>query len=264
MNSAAAASTVSKCIRALSKNCASANRHMSTGARGARGHGWLHKYRAGLGGRHLQGRYHKRDNAKLAAVNEEVFALNDSVNGSKKAYLDFEVEDEKAKGGDSPTIQRVTIELATAALPKTCQNFLALCQKEDEGNLTYEGSKVFKIEPKVGICLGDVTENNDGLQGSCHSSSNGSTDSPYSFEHESVVLSHAQKGMISMLSTGLDRNDSRFVITTVDDAPHLDGKYVAFGRVSEGIELLEDLVKNTYTKKGMPGVNIKVAKCGIL
>ena len=44
-------------------------RLMGTGSRGARGHGWLHKYRAGEGGRHLQGRYHNRDIEKLISIN---------------------------------------------------------------------------------------------------------------------------------------------------------------------------------------------------
>jgi cyclophilin family peptidyl-prolyl cis-trans isomerase len=67
-----------------------------------------------------------------------------------------------------------------------------------------------------------------------------------------------------MLSTGLDRNDSRFIITTVEDAPHLDGKYVAFGRVKEGMEVLDKLVKNTFTKKGRPTLDIQVVKSGVL
>ena len=112
--------------------------------------------------------------------------------------------------------------------------------------------------------MGDVTEKNDGLQGSCDSSVAREIGSPHTFAHESVVLSHAEKGIVSMLSTGLDKNDSRFMITTVDDAPHLDGKHVAFGRVKEGLDFLEDLVANIYTKKGQPTVAIEVVKCGEL
>ena len=159
---------------------------------------------------------------------------------------------------DQKEVKRITIELASAALPITCDNFAKLCR---DG---YENSKVFKIEPKAGICLGDTTEKNNGYQGSCHESVAKDTGNPHTFEHENTVLSHAQKGIVSMLSTGLDRNDSRFIITTVDDAPHLDGKYVAFGRVKEGMEVLEALVKNTFTKKGRPTLDIQVVKSGVL
>ncbi len=182
------------------------------------------------------------------------------------AFLDLKVDDHKET-------KRVTIELASEALPHTCRNFVSLCsssggsQDEVEGNLSYQNTKVFKIEPKVGICMGDVTGGNDGLQGSCHPSTVTSKEAqgnPHTFEHESTVLSHCSKGMVSMLSTGMDKNDSRFMITTVDDAPHLDGKYVAFGRVQEGLDVLEDLVKGVYTKKGRPTVDIEVVNCGVV
>lgn len=181
------------------------------------------------------------------------------------AYLDIQVgleDGQQDKDTNKNKKQRVLIELASTALPNTCANFMALCINGKEG---YESSKVFKIEPKVGICLGDVTAKNNGENGSCHSSAAvGEMHYSDTFAHESLVLSHAQKGMVSMLSTGLDKNDSRFVITTVDDAPHLDGKLVAFGRVTEGLHVLEDLVANVYTKKGRPTVNIEVVSCGVL
>lgn len=253
-------------------------RGFATGTRGSRGHGWLHKYRKGLGGRHLQGRYHNRDLEKRVAINNQVFALNDNHNHNHKerkrnvAFLDLKIEDKNET-------QRVTIELASEVLPNTCENFMALCtgtsatsastsstSSTQNENGTYQNSKVFKIEPKVGICLGDVTEANNGLQGTCHSSTpnQNATGSPDTFAHESTVLSHAQKGMVSMLSTGLDKNDSRFMITTVEDAPHLDGRYVAFGRVMEGLDVLEGLVKNVYTKKGRPQKSISIVNCGVL
>ena len=254
-------------------------RGFATGTRGSRGHGWLHKYRKGLGGRHLQGRYHNRDLEKRVAINNQVFALNDNHNHNRKerkrnvAFLDLKIEDKNET-------QRVTIELASEVLPNTCENFMALCTgtsgtstsssststSTQNENGTYQNSKVFKIAPKVGICLGDVTEANNGLQGTCHSSTpnQNATGSPDTFAHESTVLSHAQKGMVSMLSTGLDKNDSRFMITTVEDAPHLDGRYVAFGRVMEGLDVLEGLVKNVYTKKGRPQKSISIVNCGVL
>ena len=208
------------------------------------------------------------------------------------AYLDFKIGQQEDEWGavsgsgsgagaekegksnrNSGGLKRVTIELATEALPLTCQNFMALCEEKDanesEISHSYQNSKVFKIEPKVGICLGDIISST-GLSGSCHPSTSASATtatktntSPNTFSHESTVLSHAEKGMVSMLHSGRDRNDSRFVITT-KNAPHLDGKYVAFGRVKEGLDFLEDIVKNVYTRKGRPTVDIEVVKCGIL
>lgn len=240
------------------------HRTFASGTRGARGHGWFLKYRAGLGGRHLQGRFHNRDIDKRIAINRQVFGLNDKYNPKglnphhphrHLAYLDLQImEDQK------DTVHRIVIELATAALPKTCENFIKLCQDGE-----YKNSKIFKIEPKVGICMGDITEKNDGMQGRCHASlGNDIVGNPATFAHEKTVLSHVEKGIVSMLSTGLDQNDSRFMITTVEDAPHLDGRYVAFGKVKEGLNVLEEIVKNTYTKRGRPTVAIQVVESGTL
>jgi len=229
------------------------------GTRGARGHGWLKKYRAGLGGRHLQGRHHNRDKQKLVSINDEVFALNQSLNGvvgdkPTMTYIDLQIEGDKDP-------HRIIIELASAALPKTCGNFAALCKDESCG---YESTKVFKIEKNVGVCLGDNTPSNNGEGGKCHPDFAVEGHNPYSFEHEALVLSHAQKGMVTMLSSGLDKNDSRFMITTVNDSPHLDGKYMAFGRVKEGLEWLEKIAENTFTKRGKPISNIEVVSSGVL
>jgi len=120
-------------------------RSLATGAKGARGHGWYKKYRENRGGRHLQGRWHDRDVDKLNAINDRAFALNDS-SKSSKTYLDLSV------GGAEPG--RIVIELASAALPVTCENFVKLCS--DGGvvdasdrtaeNWGYKGTNVHKIE----------------------------------------------------------------------------------------------------------------------
>ena len=231
---------------------------MGTGSRGARGHGWLNKYRSGLGGRHLQGRYHARDTKALAELNNQVFALNaksgesNSSNSSNGAYLDLMVD-----GESEP--RRITIELASAALPETCENFLSLCESG------YELSKMFKIEKNVGLCFGDKRGSN-GEEGRCSDGLSKGDEAHKSqvFEHEPLVLSHAEKGMVSMLSPGLDKNDSRFIITTVEDAPQLDGSFVAFGRVKEGMKELEHIASSIFTKKGRPTVDVKVVSCGVL
>ena len=85
-----------------------AKRLLASGARGAKGHGWFNKYREGLGGRHLQGRWHDRDVAKLGEINDRVFALNASADADAptQAYLDVSVG-----GAES---RRIIIELASA------------------------------------------------------------------------------------------------------------------------------------------------------
>jgi len=57
------------------------------GSRGARGHGWWVNYRAGKGGRHLQGTYSHLDLESMAEWNDAVLGM-----GRKLAYLDVRVE----------------------------------------------------------------------------------------------------------------------------------------------------------------------------
>lgn len=239
-------------------------RTMATGTRGARGHGWLKKYRAGLGGRHLQGRWHFRNVDELNAVNDDVFAMNDSSTSNATdnlAYFDIIVGGEEAR--------RVVIELASAALPKTTENFKLLCKekgssnKEDSGDTIggYESTMVYKIEKTVGLCMGDIVSN-DGTGGRCHPKS-GTYMNPYSFEDEGHLISHTGPGIVSMMSPGVHRNDSRFLITTTD-APQLDGRFVAFGRVVNGMDVIEDINTGVFTKRGRPTVEIKIVGCGVL
>lgn len=233
-------------------------RQMGTGSRGARGHGWFRKYREGKGERHLQGRYHYRNVEELKQINDEVFSFNDDTHNdnSNSVYLDISVDGKDTK--------RVVIELASKALPVTCENFQKLCNshnnKEEWG---YQSTNVFKIEKNVGLCMGDVN-GLDGKGGMCHPSvAVPHAKVPYTFAHESHAISHVQPGIVSMLSSGLDKNDSRFIITT-NDAPQLDGLYVAFGRVQEGMDFIQDLAQNIYTRKGKPSVNIEIISCGSL
>jgi len=238
------------------------NRTMATGTRGARGHGWLKKYRAGLGGRHLQGRWHFRNVDELNAVNDDVFAMNNSTSkeDDNLAYLDISVGGEEAR--------RVVIELASAALPKTTENFKLLCKEkgtannEDEDIIGgYESTMVYKIEKTVGLCMGDIVSN-DGTGGRCHPNS-GTYMQPYSFEDEGHLISHTGPGIVSMMSPGVHRNDSRVLITTTD-APQLDGRFVAFGRVVNGMDVIEDINTGVFTKRGRPTVEIKIVGCGVL
>lgn len=218
---------------------------MGTGPRGARGHGWLQKYRTNRGGRHLQGRYHYRDADELSSINDRVFAMNPQAD---EVYLDLSV-------GGEPS-RRIVIELASALLPRTSSNFRLLCQ---DGS--YTRSNVYKIEKTVGLCMGDTIYNN-GMSGRCHPSL-ATRGSPYSFQDEGHYISHTSAGIVSMMSPSVHSNDSRFLITT-SDAPQLDGRFVAFGRVKEGMDVVDGIREGVFTKRGRPTVDITVVDSGLV
>ena len=220
------------------------------GTRGTRGHGWLTKYRENRGGRQLQGKWANRDVENLSKINDKVFEL-----GRSHAFLDFLVDKGNAGGDEEqqPDVmkKRIVVELAETALPNTVKNFLSLLEDEEVG---YKNTCVTKIEKKVGICF-------EAAGRWCHPS----VSETGRFDDEGFFISHtADKfGILSMMSPGVHKNDSRFVITT-KNAPQLDGKFVAFGRVVEDVDdVLKDL-ESVFTKRGVPASEIKVINCGRL
>lgn len=241
-SSAAAAAAARTLIVVAARRAQSqtSSRAFGTGSRGSRGLGWYTRYRDGRGGRHLQGKYWDRNVKELQEINDTVFRM-----GSLNYYLDLQV-------GDGAPLLRLELELATAALPLTCQNFTLL---GDDGQ--YDNTIVHKIEKGVGLCLGD-TQNKKGRGGACHESL-----SPYGSlpETEPLVLSHLP-GIVTMVCPGVDRVDSRFMVCT-NEAPHLDGTFVAFGRLLD-LEIVKDLEETQYTTRGLPNVDIKIVGCGPL
>jgi cyclophilin family peptidyl-prolyl cis-trans isomerase len=65
-----------------------------------------------------------------------------------------------------------------------------------------------------------------------------------------------------MVSSGVHRNGSMFYITTAA-CPHLDGRAVAFGRVTEGMDVVAAVTK-VYSVRGRPVSSVKVTKAGVL
>lgn len=57
---------------------------------------------------------------------------------------------------------------------------------------------------------------------------------------ESLLLKHGEAGLLSMANRGPNTNGSQFFVT-LRPAPHLDGKHVVFGRIVDGLPVLEAL-----------------------
>jgi cyclophilin family peptidyl-prolyl cis-trans isomerase len=256
-------------------------RSFATGARGARGLGWYTKYREGKGGRHLQGRWHKEkhpDSVEYRAKwNDAIFALNQNSDLLQKAAEQHFGEHSHQQlvpthvymdliGEDWEKPRRVLIELAVAALPRTCSNFIHLCESQDgpDGPVPgYANTTIHKIEKKVALCGGDVLLT-DGNNGKCHPSLS-ELPNGYTFLDEAFVISHSAgtPGIVSMASPGVHKNDSRFTITSTGMEHQLNGKFVAFGRVVDGFDAIEEL-DTVFTKRGRPANEIKIASCGSL
>jgi len=64
-----------------------------------------------------------------------------------------------------------------------------------------------------------------------------------------------------MVTSGMDKNESRFMILT-NQSPHLDGRCIGFGRVVGGMDVL-DSVSGVFTKRGVPAGELKIVDGGI-
>ncbi|CAG9311510.1 unnamed protein product [Blepharisma stoltei] len=155
---------------------------------------------------------------------------------TNKVFFDITIDD-KYEG-------RIIFGLYGKVVPKTVENFRALCTGENGVNgegipLHYKGSTFHMIVPGLMIQGGDFTRG-DGSGG----------ESIYArrFDDENFALSHKAAGILSMGNLGPNCNSSLFIVTT-KPAPLLDGRNVVFGEVIEGY----DVVKKIESKGSLDG-----------
>ncbi|KAJ8468185.1 hypothetical protein ONZ51_g9806 [Trametes cubensis] len=109
----------------------------------------------------------------------------------------------------------IKVEIFCEAVPKTAENFLALCASGYYDNcLWHRNIKGFMIQ------TGDPSGSGKGGQSIWGK--------PFSDEIRST-LKFNNRGILAMANSGPDTNKSQFFITYAKQ-PHLDGKYTIFGK----------------------------------
>jgi cyclophilin family peptidyl-prolyl cis-trans isomerase len=118
----------------------------------------------------------------------------------------------------------IQVELYDDDAPVTVKNFLKLA-----GDGFYDGVTFHRVIPDFMIQGGDPTGTGSGGPG-------------YQFEDEENEH-RIERGALAMANAGPNTNGSQFFVVVADACPWLDGKHTVFGRVTEGLDVVDTIAE---------------------
>jgi peptidyl-prolyl cis-trans isomerase B (cyclophilin B) len=131
------------------------------------------------------------------------------------------------------------IELFDEDAPKTVGNF-----KELAGKGFYDGVIFHRVIKDFMIQGGDPTGTGTGGPG-------------YQFEDE-INAHKIVRGALAMANAGPNTNGSQFFIVTTDAAPWLDGKHTVFGRITDGMDVVDQIEAAETDARDKPASDIRI------
>ncbi len=151
----------------------------------------------------------------------------------------------------------VIAELYHEATPITVANFISLAEGTNTMvNKKYKGKKFFNDLSFYRVIQNSILQTGDPL-------ANGTGNPGYKFPNEIVdTLKHNTKGLLTMAIAKPDTNGSQFMITLKEN-PVYDGKNTIFGKVINGIQVIED-IGSVELKGTRPIEDIKIQEVNII
>ena len=160
---------------------------------------------------------------------------------------------------DGAAVGRIKMELYSEVVPKTAENFRALCTGEKgvgpSGKpLHYKGSAFHRVIPGFMCQGGDFTRGN----GTGGESIYGDKFPDESFHGRAGV--HFGPGTLSMANAGPNTTGSQFFMCT-SDTEWLNGKHVVFGQIISGYDVVKKM-EAVGSRGGATSAVVTIADCG--
>ncbi|XP_054534676.1 E3 SUMO-protein ligase RanBP2-like isoform X14 [Pan troglodytes] len=150
---------------------------------------------------------------------------------------------------DGEPLGRITMELFSNIVPRTAENFRALCTGEK--GFGFKNSIFHRVIPDFVCQGGDITK---------HDGTGGQSIYGDKFEDENFDVKHTGPGLLSMANQGQNTNNSQFFIT-LKKAELLDFKHVVFGFVKDGMDTVKK-IESFGSPKGSVCRRITITECG--